>query len=87
MDLELLDCFGRKKKTSYNRRNTVNTKKFTPPTTTPPAEKQDICLASASQAKQKLCAMMMHNQFKFHEVLVIGYLAVANFMNFKAIQE
>ena len=36
------------------RENDLNTKKFTPPpTTTPPPEKQYICLASASQARQK----------------------------------
>ena len=40
------------------RENDLNTKKFTPPTTPPPTttttpEKQYICLASASQARQK----------------------------------
>ena len=30
--------------------------------------------------------IMIHNQIKFHEVLVIGYLVIANFMNFKAAQ-
>ena len=46
------------------RENDLNTKKLTPPppttTTTPPPEKQYICLASASQARQKSCLQWTH---------------------------
>ena len=30
--------------------------------------------------------MVMHIKFKLHEVVVIGYLVMSNFMDFKSIQ-
>ena len=30
--------------------------------------------------------MVIHIQFKFHEVLIIGYLVMTHFINFKSIK-